>query len=256
MRDHDTDDPVTPADAWEQVVPAVVDGWLFPPDVALPPSLVIPLENPHLHDAARWRSVFGAPLAECGVIDLHRTANGDRVGVAKPVMGAPAVALLVDAATRRGVDWIVGVGFCGGTSKHLHSGDLIVTTAALCRDGVSAAYLSAADVPDSDEAPASRELLALVPRDTRCGRVCSVAAVHLEDQRLIDECEARGVLGVDLETATVLAVAAVRQVQALTCLVVSDVPARGEPADVEALPAAEARALTLALSLATARPGR
>jgi uridine phosphorylase len=173
------------------------------------------------------------------------------VGVAKPVLGAPAVAMLVDAATRRGVDWIVGVGFCGGTSKELTSGDLLVATAAICRDGVSAAYM-----PDTDEVPASKELRALVTDGTRCGSVCSVAAVHLEDQRLIDECEARGVLGVDLETATVLAVAAKRGVQALTCLVVSDVPARGEHADVEALPAGEARALALALYLATARPER
>lgn len=235
--------------AWELRVASVVDAWLFASDVTLPQSLVIPLENPHLHSASRWQSVFGLPESDCGVIGLHRTATGGLIGVAKPVLGAAAAAMLVDAAIRRGVDWIVGVGYCGGTSKDLASGDLVVSTSAIGRDGVSAGYM-----PNVIEVPASHELLGFVRDGTRCGPVCSVAAVHLEDQSLIDECEGLGVVGVDLESAAVLAVAAVRNARAVTCLVVSDVPARGECADIEALPAGETRALRLALGLATARP--
>jgi uridine phosphorylase len=225
--------------------------------------MLVPLENPHLHDEKAWQDVLGAPVDTNGVVARH-LFRGASLGVAKPVLGAASAAMLVDAAARRDVRAVVGVGFCGGTDPALRCGDIIVASSAHCADGVSNAYDPAARSVDADA-----DLVALavddahcgaVGRDVvRCGVVRSVAAVHLETQALVDDCVQQGIAGIDLETAAVYTVARLRGVAAIAVLTVSDVPARGCAAEIVTLRQGFARALMLGAAIASAagtgRPG-
>jgi nucleoside phosphorylase len=228
---------------WETRIAGIVDGWLFAGDDPLPESLIIPLENPHLFDGSGWETL-GLAQSDLGVVSVHRYDDVP-VGVAKPVLGAAACAMLVDAASRRGVRTIVGVGFCGGTSPHVGSGTVIAATTAVAADGVSAAY-----TPGVDAVPASSALLARIGTALPTGPVHSVAAVHLEDQKLVDSCARTGILGLDMETASLYAVARSRGLDALALLVVSDVPARGLPAHLPGLIDGVRRAVGCAAMLA------
>jgi nucleoside phosphorylase len=231
---------------WGATVPDVVDGWLFSEPGPLPGTLVVPLENPHLHDDAAWLDVFGTPTGTNGLVATH-AVDGVVVGVAKPVLGAAATAMLVDAAARRGVHTVLGIGFCGGTDPTLTCGDVIVAASAYGDDGVSAAY-----DPTGRSAEADSALLELVGNAARRGPVRTVAAVHLETQRLVDECAAAGVLGIDMETAALYTVAGVRGMSPLAVLTVSDVPARGAAADGTTLGPGYRRALRLGRAIAVA----
>lgn len=235
---------------WGQRIPDVVDGWLFSELGDLPASLLVPLENPHLHDGAAWERAVGPPSRLNGVVACHSVA-GQEIGVAKPVLGAAATAMLIDAASRRGVRTVVGVGFCGGTDPRLQCGDVIVASSAHARDGVSQAY-----DPDVASTAGDGRLLALARDRARIGDVLSVAAVHLEDQALVDHCARSGVLGVDLETASLYTVSRLRGLAAVAVLAVSDVPARCAAADATLLAEGAARALELGvfISLAAGQP--
>jgi purine-nucleoside phosphorylase len=213
---------------WETTVADIVDGWLFEGEGDLPSSLLVPLENPHLFEPVAW-DLLGPAMGRSGVVSLHRF-DGHDVGVAAPVLGAAACAMLVDAASRRGVETVIGVGYCGGTDKALRSGDVVAASAAVTADGVSTAY-----APGLGIAAASSRLLAAVDGAVRCGPVHSVAAVHLETQELVDSCAADGVLGLDMETASLYTVARERGMDALALLVVSDVPALGLATHVPSL---------------------
>ncbi|ASW56487.1 hypothetical protein CIK06_23485 [Plantactinospora sp. KBS50] len=176
---------------WETRIADIVDGWLFDEKIELPEVLLVPLENPHLFDAGGW-AALGPVRASSGVVAVHEY-QGTRVGVAKPVLGAAGCAMLVDAASRRGVRTVLGVGYCGGTHPTLRSGDVVAATSAVTGDGVSALYQ-----PGQDLVPASERLITALGTlngdrsRLRTGPVHSVGAVHLETQSLVDDCAAAG----------------------------------------------------------------
>ncbi|MEV6930490.1 hypothetical protein AB0M46_39235 [Dactylosporangium sp. NPDC051485] len=229
---------------WEVKIADVVDGWLFTGDDPLPPTMIVPLENPHLFDASGWE-VLGSPRRHVGLVAVHHPEGGAPVAVAKPVLGAAACAMLVDAASRRGVRTVIGVGYCGGTSRDLGSGTVIAASSAVPADGVSTAY-----APAVDRVAASPRLLAAIGSAVPTGPVHSVAAVHLEDQRLVDTCASQGVLGIDMETASLYTVARVRGLDAVALLVMSDIPVLGLPTHVPSLISGSRTAVRYAALLA------
>ena len=214
---------------WGLEVSNVVDGWLLDRHEDLPSTLLIPLENPHLHDDRPWVDVFGPAQGRNGVFAMH-DVDGAKVAIARPVLGTAAVAMVADAASRRGVRTVIGVGFCGGTQPDLSTGDVVAAEVAVLDDGVSQRYL-----PGAARVSASPALLGGLNGDVRRGAVQSVAAVHLETQVYVDGCRSAGIEAIDLETVTLHAVAASRRIDAVSLLTVSDVPARGEHADAALL---------------------
>jgi uridine phosphorylase len=228
---------------WGQQIGEIVDGWLFNSPGPLPTRLLLPLENPHLHNYEVWQDALGVPRKVNGVVAEHNVGN-HKIGVAKPVLGGTSTAMVVEAVARRGVQLVVGVGFCGGTNPSLQCGDVIVASCAHARDGVSRQYCATSKTPE-----ASSRLLTLIEGRARIGPVLSVAAVHLENQELVDECVRSGILGIDLESASLYTVARLRGLAAIAVLVVSDVPARGARAEARSLNEGFVLALGLAVSI-------
>ncbi|MFF3644034.1 hypothetical protein [Streptomyces sp. NPDC002564] len=234
---------------WGDVFPSVVDGWLFS-DVPhqLPPTAVLPLENPDLYDSAVWEE-------KTEVEERYRSATivryrGTRLCVLSPKLGAPAAAMALEAAAARGVRTVLGLGYCGAISPELTCGDLLVPTGAVSRDGTTAAYC-----PDGYPAVADHGLVTALHRAAtdplHDGLVCSVDAVYTQDSALVEQCRRRRVAGLDMETSAVLTVARLRGVRAATVLVASDHPGSGALTEGAALARGTRRALDLALEVVT-----
>lgn len=232
---------------WGETIGTVVDGWLFS-DVKgeLPDAAILPLENPDLYNPSQWSEHLEIDQKYKSVTIAR--FRGREIGVLTPKLGAPAVAMTLDAVAARGVKTVIGVGFCGGIADGLHCGDVLVPTAAVSADGTSPAY-----VPERFPAVADRRLATLAHElgpDNHDGLVYSLDAVCTQDDALIDRCRALTVAGIDMETAAAFTVGRLNGLRVATILVVSDHPGRGEQTDPARLLEGVGRAIRLSLEVA------
>ena len=133
-------------------------------------------------------------------------------------MGGPSAAIVIAELAELGAATVLRVGTCGGLDEALELGELLVVSEAVCEDGTSRALQDAPCVsPDPD-------LLARV-REAGSARAGSVVSTDLfydtppgTEERWRDE----GAMAVEMEAATLFALAARRQLQAGALLIVTD----------------------------------
>jgi uridine phosphorylase len=230
---------------WAETFRDIADGWLFS-DVEgnLPATAIMPLENPDLFDVAAWAKRIDIEQRYRSVTTA--TYQGRPLGILSARLGAPAAAMTVEAAARRGVRTLIGLGFCGAIADELRCGDLLVPSGAVAADGTSAGYC-----PERYPAVADREVTSALHRlanNLHDGLVYSVDAVFAQDDALIDRCRNLRVAAIDMETSAVLTVARLQGVRAATILVASDHPGQGLRSDGALLTAGAERAIGLALA--------
>jgi DeoD family purine-nucleoside phosphorylase len=179
-------------------------------------------------------------------------ADGSLLTIQSTGMGGPSAAIVIAELVSLGARRLVRVGTCGALDPGLTLGDLIVVTESIAEDGTSralgagervggdaaliAALGAAADGAAAD-GPAARG--PIVTTD-----LFYDGATNREQRWL-----AAGALAVEMETATLFALAARRGVQAAAVLAVSDIvlPARVR-IDADRLKAAEERMGRVALA--------
>jgi DeoD family purine-nucleoside phosphorylase len=176
--------------------------------------------------------------------------DGEPLTIQSTGMGGPSAAIVITELIELGARRLIRIGTCGALDPCIALGDLIAASHALAADGTSRA-LGAPERVSGDTA--------LVERLAASGEVrrASVVSSDLfyEDRDELQAGWARaGIAAVEMQCATLFALAARRKVQAAALLIVSDrlVPARagisGEALHGEALHAAEHRAGELALA--------
>ena len=69
---------------------------------------------------------------------LLESADGRRLVAATSGMGAPSLSIVVNELVRLGLRCILRVGTCGGIGDGVQAGDLVISSAALCRQGAAA----------------------------------------------------------------------------------------------------------------------
>lgn len=229
---------------WRDEIGEIATDWLYGdvPSGAFPERVVLPLENPALHDAAPFLARL-APHARYRGLTVGRR-DGVEIGLAMSQLGGPAVAMTVGALARRGARTVLGVGFCGGLAPHVSCGDLVVVERALGEDGTSARYAEDGWEPIAD-ATVLCQLRAAAPA-AHAGAVVSVDAVLLESSADARRWAAEGLLGVDLECAALLAASQMEGVGSGTVLVVSDHPGLMLRSDPDLLTAGMSAAVTAA----------
>lgn len=232
-----------------------VGSWLFS-DLAeegLPPRGLLPLENPDLHDHDRTCRGLRQPRTFRSVtVGEHR---GDPVAVFRAKFGAPAAALLVDAAADYGLRSLVAVGFCGGMVEGYRTGDVVAVSRCHGDDGTSEAYgVATPPVPDEGMHRVLREALDAGDVAWHEGPAWSTDAVLLEDDHRIRAWRGEGAVAVDMESRAILTVAARSGVAACVLLVVSDNPAEGVFADASRLSRGWERAVSAAYRVMSAAP--
>ncbi len=152
-------------------------------------------------------------------------------------IGGPSAAIVLEELCDLGLELLVRVGTCGALDGDLALGELIAVTAAIPADGTSAAL-------------GAREPLAADPRLTarlaagadHAGPVVSTDLFYDPDPSRPVRWRADGALAVEMEAASVFAVAARRGVRAACLLAVTDtLPGAGERIGSAALEQASLR---------------
>jgi uridine phosphorylase len=155
-------------------------------------------------------------------------------------MGGPSAAIVITELAELGAQDLIRVGTCGALDPTLALGSLLVVTDALPCDGTSSALGGDGALVGDPALGAS--LLAAAPDGTSSGRVVSTDLFY--DVPPVQEQGWRrdGARAVEMETATLFALARSRPLRAASILAVSDVlsPARLRIAPTE-LEAAELR---------------
>lgn len=150
---------------------------------------------------------------------------GKKVGVANIWVGAPAAVMTLEELIACGARTIFEVGLCGGLQPSLEPGSIIVVTEAIRDEGTSHHYL-----PEETRVESSERLrFVLIDRlkekriTHHVGRVWSTDGVYRETVKKFRAFKNAGVLGVDMETSAILALAKYRGVKAASGQVVSDI---------------------------------
>jgi uridine phosphorylase len=146
-------------------------------------------------------------------------ADGEPLTVQATGMGGPSAAIVSEELIALGARRLLRIGTCGALVEDLELGDLVAAETVLSADGASAA-LGANGALGSDPALLER----LVAAGARPGTVVSSDLFY--DPRDTSPWLERGASVVEMETATILQVAARRGVTAACVLAVTDVPAR------------------------------
>jgi DeoD family purine-nucleoside phosphorylase len=152
-------------------------------------------------------------------------ADGAPLTVQSTGMGGPSAAIVVEELIALGARRLVRVGTCGALAADLELGELIVAEGALAEDGASRALGAAGAVPA--DAALAEALRAAAP-DARSGLIVSADLFYDPDAGRPVRWRAAGALAVEMEAATLFAVAARHGVAAACVVAVSDLERDGE----------------------------
>ena len=177
-------------------------------------------------DPGRALLLAQALLQEPKMFNHHRglwgytgtATDGKPLTLQSTGMGGPSAAIVIAELADLGARRLVRIGTCGALHSSLGLGDLLVATEAIAADGCSRALGA------SDRAAPSRELTAALAASdgARAGPVVSTDLFYDDREGQEHEWLAAGALAVEMETATLFALAAKRGLQAASVLVVSD----------------------------------
>jgi DeoD family purine-nucleoside phosphorylase len=131
-------------------------------------------------------------------------------------VGGPSAAIVIHELIDLGARRLVRTGTCGGLQAHLRLGDLVVVTEAIAADGASRALGAGETIHGSPDL-----LPALTAAAEHAGPVVSTDLFY-DGRGLERQWSEGGALAVEMEAATLYALAGARGVQAAALLVVSD----------------------------------
>lgn len=140
-------------------------------------------------------------------------------------VGAPAAVMTLEELIACGASRIFEVGMCGGLQPFLQPGDIVVPTEAIRDEGTSSHYLPTDEKVESSSQLRNTLIQVLNQRRIahHVGRVWSTDGVYRETREKFKEFRDAGVLGVNMETSAIFAVAQWRGVKAASAQVISDV---------------------------------
>ena len=160
-------------------------------------------------------------------------------------MGGPSAAIVCEELIALGARRLVRIGTCGALTSATEAGELLAATAVLPGDGASAALGASGPLSPDPEL-----LERLVQAGARPATIVSSDLFYDPRDSAAGWID-RGALAVEMEAATVLSVAASREVAAACVVGVTDVPDGGgvaqAPRPSRRLPADEREALGLRL---------
>jgi len=249
---------------WERnsvTVAAVYDAGRYVSSAAVPETI-------HLHptaplaprvllpgDPGRALLLAQALLAQPKMFNHNRglwgytgeAADGRALTIQSTGMGGPSAAIVIAELAQLGATTLLRVGTCGALDGSLELGDLLIATEALAADGTSRALGAGERVAADPELVGS--LIAAAGDGARQGPVVSTDLFYDGPEGAERAWLADGALAVEMEAATLLALAAKRGLRAGCVLIVTDVlfPARRR-IDADALREAEHRLGVLALA--------
>ena len=177
--------------------------------------------------------------------------DGGPLTIQSSGMGGPSAAIVISELADLGARSLLRVGTCGALEQDLELGDLVIATEAIASDGTSRALAPGVALVASPELLDA--LLGGRGPGAHAGPVVSTDLFYDERAEPGVQWLEAGAIAVDMETATLFALAAKRGLQAASLLIVAQVlqGARGRISQ-EALREAEHRLGLLAVQALTA----
>jgi len=167
-------------------------------------------------------------------------ADGAPLTIQATGMGGPSAAIVIEELIALGARRLIRVGTCGALIDGPALGELIVARRAIAGDGASRA-LSNAELLDDDRALGDA-LQAAAGEHALVGAVASCDLFYDPDPHRAEAWRGAGALAVEMETATLFALAAAAGIAAASLLAISDLLAgERQRIDDEALVAAGER---------------
>jgi 5'-methylthioadenosine phosphorylase/purine-nucleoside phosphorylase len=165
--------------------------------------------------------------AERGMLGFTGTFEGKPLSVQSTGMGCPSAGIVFEELIMLGVTRLVRVGTCGGLQTSMNMGDTVVGISASADDQTPLRY---AAMPGY----APTATFTLAERAAALSRESGAGAVHVgsvvtsgifydPDPDTFDRWRRLGHLGVEMEAAMMYTVAAVKGIEALALMTVSDI---------------------------------
>jgi 5'-methylthioadenosine phosphorylase/purine-nucleoside phosphorylase len=170
--------------------------------------------------------------AERGLLGYTGTFEGHPISVQTSGMGGPSAAIVYEELAQLGARRLVRVGTCGGLQPTLSMADLVVAVSATPFDSVTSTLTGG-----EPHAPtATFELAVEAGREARArglrvhtGLVASSDVFYDPDTTRFARLRSCGYLAIEMEAATLYTIAALRGMEALAMMTVSDILAEGGP---------------------------
>jgi DeoD family purine-nucleoside phosphorylase len=162
---------------------------------------------------------------ERGMLGYTGTYKGEPVSVQTTGMGCPSAAIVTEELVQLGARNLLRVGTCGGYSRDLRLGDLIVATAATPQDGTVSSLTRGvpyAPAAHFDVVHAAHHAAQRAGTRTFTGPIVSSDLFYDPEEDPASLWGDLGVLAVEMEAAAIFTIAAMRGVRAGCLLTVSD----------------------------------
>jgi purine-nucleoside phosphorylase len=167
---------------------------------------------------------------ERGMLGYTGTFDGSPISVQTTGMGCPSAGIVFEELIMLGATRLIRVGTCGAIGEGIGMGDTIVATAASCDDTTPLRYADMAGY-----APAASfalvEAAARLSREggatVHVGPIVSSGVFYDPDPDKAPHWKRLGLLGIEMEAAMLYTIAAVKRVEALAIVAVSDLVGAG-----------------------------
>ena len=174
---------------------------------------------------------------ERGLLGFTGTFEGSPISVQTSGMGGPSAAIVYEELAQLGARRIVRVGTCGGLQPTMAMADLVVAVAATPFDSVTSTLTGGephAPTATFDLAVRGTELARAQGLTVHTGLIASSDVFYDPDEGRGARLRARGYLAIEMEAATLYTIAALRGMEALAMMTVSDVLGGASPGRIGA----------------------
>lgn len=143
--------------------------------------------------------------------------DGVEMAVYMSRVGAPACAVQMEEMIARGTESFVVFGSCGVLDRNLSKWHIIIPTSAMRDEGVSYHYLPPSDVveADGDCVELLKSIFEQYNEPYVCGKVWTTDAIYRETLEKTARRKKQGCIAVDMECASLLAIAQFRKVKVM-----------------------------------------
>lgn len=189
------------------------------------PSIIItgdPLRAKHI--AERMLTDIVCYNVVRGMLGFTGLYKGKKISVQGTGMGMPSTAIYVNELINEyGIKKIIRVGTCGAIQPEIKLGQLVIAQRAFTDSGMDEVAPIATPQNSSSELLQSSIVLAkALDVHVKVGDVFSTDTFYSDNQKRWKKWTELGVLGVEMETSILYALAAKHKIDALTILEVSD----------------------------------
>lgn len=140
---------------------------------------------------------------------VNATYQGRELTICSTGIGCPSAAIAVEELSRVGVETFLRCGTCGALQSGMEIGDMVVATGAAKEEGTSKRYEDAVypAVPDYDVLTELVDAAEANDEDVHVGPIVSDDAFYNENDEYVADWEAANLLAIEMEAATVFALA-------------------------------------------------